>query len=353
MAQITSFLSARGQLKFALQWTNPAGTIDHIRVVRKMNSAPTSSTDGDTFDLNTAPYTTASQAGVLWQDQSLPSFISTDRFYYRIFVHDGTSYGTAVGNSTGLAVMEVGASPISFSGTVLDQFGAAIVPGVDTWQVVITNTSNSLSGLGKTVTAVVDGSGAYSESLSFDNATDDLSWIADNIEFVIKKNSVNQFTITKAVSFSEVRNGSVLTDLQQPANQQPVAPTIPGSPYNVTPTNDTTPDLVWYHVVDPEGASSPIHYAVELSKALNGGQVDTNPANGYIYYLSAPGSPQTRLGQFAHSVDGVNWTSFDPGSADGLVATAGCFVRFTVPSDAPLTVDQWYWQVRATDKTPA
>src|SRR6185437_6888099 len=45
-APVTSLQGTPGDARVDLSWTNPSGTFDAIKVVRKIGSDPTSSTDG-------------------------------------------------------------------------------------------------------------------------------------------------------------------------------------------------------------------------------------------------------------------------------------------------------------------
>ena len=377
---VQNVIAKAGYHKVGLAWLAPAAAYDHIRVIYKLGVAPTSDTDGVYVD-----YAVGSpQVSVDYGDSlGLGGY----------FQYNGTDTATAVYFRIYTYVTPTDASPLyvqktsapgaggikisPYGGLLQDSLGAPIVIGTDTWLVkVVNNRLNPLVVPGNLFHTFVSNAITTNSFIvdSLNNGvsvvtdyTDDLVWHNDTIAFEVWKNSVKLYQVSKIVnlyqatnSYSQYPGGTTDPDLLSqlrlltPSNQLPMAPEIvAGQDVN---TSDLTPTVRWYHRADSDEPNSEIHYAVEFATAQVdvAGSMQINDTHAsYRVFLSADFPAM-----FDYSTDGgASWTSFSTLAGSGLVLaeSAQNQVRVTVPDEVgkKLTVAQWYWQVRATDKTLA
>lgn len=378
MALVTNVIAKMGYHKVGLAWINPLTNFDHIRVLHKLGSEPTSDSDGIFVDYPfgdaaiSVDFGTMGVGGYfLYEDTD-----TTTNVYWRVYV-----YVTAGDTAPEYVQKEAapgasGTKMVGYAGSVLDSSSNPIVVGSDTWLVkavndrldpnvapgdlfysldsdAMTDSTFSISSLNNGVSPVTD-------------YTDDIVWHGDTLSFEVWKNNNKEFTVSKPVNLYQAFNTYSLYPgglndpdllshlvLTAPANALPLAPIIvPGQP---TTTSDTSPSFLWYHRADSDNPVGEIHYAVEIAQAqVNVGgnmQVDDTHAS-YKVYLSVD-NPE----YFEYTTDGgTGWTSFSTLGGAGLVLTEdnNHQIRFTIPDTVGerLDVAQWYWQIRATDKTP-
>jgi hypothetical protein len=232
------------------------------------------------------------------------------------------------------------------TGTIKNSDGSTITVGSDTWAITMTNPGCTFAGA-YPVTGVVAGNGDFTVDLSVTDPTDELVWVGDAVVLAVTKNGTPFASLTFNATVTQVSAaeapGLVIQASPEPVNTMP---SPPATFRTVSPTPNRTPALIWDHVVDPDNASNPIDYAVEMatSHSGSGGEI-VEGDTGYFRYTSV-----THPEMFMYSTNaGVSWTAFPSG---GLSTPAGNWVKFTVPVANQLTLSPppWLYQIRVTDR---
>lgn len=383
MAQVQYPIAKYGYHKIGVAWINPADAFDHVRVIYKAGSAPANDTDGTFVDYAAGSAELSVNYGASIGTGGYFQFDGSDSgtiIYFQIYTYISPSDPSPVGLSTPLqaAPAQGGLSIPVYGGNVKDAAGNPIVPGADTWVVKVVNPkfAPGTTPPGDTFYTIVS-ENMTDDTFTFDLGTNnispltnyagDLMWHGDTVTIEVYKNGVKQFSVPQFVNLYQATNATASVPggasnpdllqhliLQQPSNVLPVAPEI--VPGQDTSTSDVTPTVMWYHRADSDNPNSEIHYAVEFSQAqvdVGGGvmQVDDTHAS-YRVFLSVD-NPE----YFEFTSDGgTNWALFTTLGGAGLVLAenANNICRITIPDEVgkKLDVGQWYWQVRATDKTP-
>jgi hypothetical protein len=378
MAIVRNVIAKAGYHKVGVAWLAPLDVFDHVRVLYKLGSAPANDTDGTYVDYSigdpeiSVDFGDSLGLGGYFQYES--SDVATP-VYFQIYTY-ATPDDPAPEMVQKTAAPGAGGLKISpYAGTLQDQTGVPIVVGTDTWLVKAVNARlNPLVSPGD-LFYELESNAITDENFVIDSLNngisvvtdyaDDLLWHDDTIVFEVWKNGSKLYQSSKKInlyqathSYTQFPGGTGDPDLlsqlilQAPANQLPLAPDIVAG--QDTSTTDLTPTVMWYHRADIDNVNNEIHYAVEYATAqtLVGGsmQVDDTHAS-YRAFLSID-NPE----YFEYSTDGGStWTSFTTLAGAGLVLAEDSQnqVRCTVPAASELSVGQWYWQVRATDKTLA
>lgn len=362
-----------------ITWLEPADTYDAIRIVWRLDTFATTPTGGQ--DINGATHhdcTPEEIANKTFEHGNLAA-LSGQAIAYSIFAGNAGTWGSLVIDNSYAEAVITQLIPVQVHGYVLDVNGDPLPDGT---KVFITRTTPTVfelrtGGTSANNFALVQGGDGFFDFTNYFTNVDgsnDNFFAGDNLHIIIKDASdVVLYEYDHIVTAREITayggpsldSGTALTLQPEPEpNQLPMPPQIvvynPTEPdINPSPIATATPSFVWQHSEDLDATENAgkVDYAIEYSSAELPATPAPHESTPPTYYLHKTTIQASRAYfQYREKVDGAwgAWTDWGT-DTEGykLVAGTEAQVRFTVPTETPLSEGTWYWRVYVTDRTLA